>query len=91
MLSSNNDQVPRRSPSCWFSSEHLAAADVNKPGKKTKKSAFEFLKKCAVVKSPEKLFKDIARQFNANLTGCEKELHDLTSDEVLAVMLYSGE
>jgi hypothetical protein len=93
MLSSNNDEVPRRSPSCWFNNEHLAAADFHhKPGgKKTKKSAVEFLKKCAVVKSPEKLFKDLARQFNANLTGFEKELHELTADEVLAVMLYSGE
>ena len=91
MLSSKNEEVPRRSPCCWFSNEHLNAEFLHKPGKKSaRKSAFEFLKKCATVKCPERLLQDIARQFNANLTAGEKEQHELTADEVLAVMLYSG-
>ena len=84
MLSSSGEEVPRRSPGCWFSNEQLNSTQ------QAKRCAFEFLRKCAVSKCPEKLFNEIARQFNANLTASEKEQHTLTTDEVLAVMLYSG-
>ena len=83
MLSSRKEQVPRRSPSCWFHNDFLR--DIDK-----RKGAFEFLKLHANAMCPEALFRDITRKFNASLTAGGAAQHELTTDEVLAVMLYSG-
>ena len=84
--SKSSEEVPRRTPRCWFEISHydqyFGSEPSHTPGKKNlkKKCAFEFLKRHARAKSPEKLLGEIAKNYPS-----------LTSDEVLAVMLYSGQ
>jgi hypothetical protein len=98
LLSSSKQEMPRRSPSCWFRNcdfnEYLKHDPLLSPvGRRNPaKSTFEFLKKHAVVMCPEKLFAEIAAPFNRSLPcdANKNKLNRLTTDEVLAVMLYSG-